>query len=541
MTSMTTQRRDASRAAGSSARPGFGNIVRAEWIKFRSVRGWLIGLTVGGLLTLLIGVFAAANGSIGCQKGPSGPVETGRACTPKVPVGPGGEAVSDSYYIAGKPLSGNGSITVQVTSLTGLHASGNGLAASQSPLAGMRSGIVPWAKGGIIISASTRPGSAYAAMMVTGDHGVRMQYDYTSDIAGLPGTATTTSPRWLRLTRRGDTIRGYDSADGTRWTLVGTAELSGLRGTVQAGMFATSPIYAKLTPFFGGASAISGPSQATAIFDDVQLHGNWTAGAWRGQIIGGRAASPGTGFGYLHHTGSTFSVSGSGDIAPVVPGAAAGFPTTTFEQPLTGIFVGLIAIAVVGAAFFTSEYRRGLIRTTLAASPRRGRVLTAKALVIGSVAFAVGLVTSVASVALGLPRESNQGMLVLPVSLLTEVRVLLGCAALVALGAILAIALGAILRRGAAAVTASIVVIVLPFVLSVTVLPAGVANWVLRLTPAAGFAVLQSIPDYSFVSKVYSPAQGSYPLPPWGGFAVLCAYTAAALSLATFLLRRRDA
>ena len=39
----------------------------------------------------------------------------------------------------------------------------------------MRSGLVPWAKAGIIIKASTRQGSAYAAMMVTGGHGVRMQ------------------------------------------------------------------------------------------------------------------------------------------------------------------------------------------------------------------------------------------------------------------------------------------------------------------------------------------------------------------------------
>jgi hypothetical protein len=47
-------------------------------------------------------------------------------------------------------------------------------------------GLQPWAKAVIIITASTRPGSAYAAMMVTAGHGVRMQYDYTGDIAG-PG------------------------------------------------------------------------------------------------------------------------------------------------------------------------------------------------------------------------------------------------------------------------------------------------------------------------------------------------------------------
>ena len=39
------------------------------------------------------------------------------ACT--LPLGPGGEAVSDSFYFVHQPLAGNGSITVRVTSLTG--------------------------------------------------------------------------------------------------------------------------------------------------------------------------------------------------------------------------------------------------------------------------------------------------------------------------------------------------------------------------------------------------------------------------------------
>ena len=61
----------------------------------------------------------------------------------------------------------------------------------------MNRGLQPWSKAGVIIKASTRPGSAYAAMMVTGNHGVRMQDDYTHDTArparhrlrGLPALA----------------------------------------------------------------------------------------------------------------------------------------------------------------------------------------------------------------------------------------------------------------------------------------------------------------------------------------------------------------
>jgi ABC-type transport system involved in multi-copper enzyme maturation permease subunit len=528
---------------GHDARAGrawVGQLVRSEWVKFRSVRGWIIGMFMAALLTVLLGVFAAGNGSIGCQTSPNGPMLSGKACTPPVPIGPGGEAVTDSFYFVRQPLDGNGAITARITSLTGVHATGNA-GAAQNPLAGMTKGLVPWSKAGILIATGTRVGSAYAAMLVTGSHGVRMQYDYTHDSAGLPGAVSAAAPRWLRLTRAGDVITGYDSADGRHWAVVGTARLAGLHGTVQAGMFVTSPLSTHTQPFFGGNSGQTGPSQATAVFDSVSLRGNWPAASWTGDNIGGGKYSPGTGIGGFHRVGGSFTVTGSGDIAPVVPGAASGFPTTTIGQPLTGVFVGLIAIVVVAAMFVTAEYRRGLIRVTFAASPRRGRVLAAKAVVIGSVAFVVGLVASVLAIWLGLPRERNGGLVLLPVSLLTEARVIVGTAALVAVTAVLAVALAAILRRSAAAVTAAIVVIVLPYLLAVTVLPATVAAWVLRLTPAAGFAIEQSIPRYPQVNAVYSPVGGYYPLPAWAGFAVLCGYAAAALVAALVLIRRRDA
>jgi ABC-type transport system involved in multi-copper enzyme maturation permease subunit len=528
--------------APGGGRAGFGHLVRSEWVKFRSVRGWIVGVIIATLLTVLLGVFAAGNGSIGCQTSPNGPVLTGKACTPPVPIGPGGEAVTDSFFFVRQPLAGNGSITVRITSLTGVHANGNGHAqAGQNPLAGMTKGLVPWSKAGILIAAGTRVGSAYAAVLVTGSHGVRMQYDYTHDTAGLPGLVSAATPRWLRLTRSGDVITGYDSADGRHWTVVGSARLAGLPRTAEAGMFTTSPLYTHTEPFFGGSSAQVGPSQATAVFDGVSLDGHWPAASWTGDNIGGGKYSPGTGIGGFHRVGDSFTVTGSGDIAPVVPGSPAGFPTTTIEQPLTGVFVGLIALVVVAALFVTAEYRRGLIRVTFAASPRRGRVLAAKAIVVGAVAFAAGLVASVLAIALGLPREQTGGLVLLPVSLLTEARVVVGTAALVAVTAVLAVALGAILRRSAAAVTAAIAVIVLPYLLSVTVLPVSVAAWVLRLTPAAGFAIEQSIPRYPQVTETYSAVGGYYPLPAWAGFAVLCGYGALALVAALVLLRRRDA
>jgi ABC-type transport system involved in multi-copper enzyme maturation permease subunit len=538
------------RPAGTSADgegpDGFLSLLHAEWTKFRTVRGWVIWMVVALFLFVFVGVFAAGNVTIGCGNG-QGQQKTGRACLPYVPLGPGGEAVTDSFYFARKSLAGNATITARVTSLTGMHATGNshvpvGRSGSAAQLPAMQPGLAPWAKAGIIVKASTKQGSAYAAMMATGSHGVRMQYDFTGDIAGLPGLPSASAPQWLRLVRDGDTITGYDSADGAHWTKVGVVSLAGLPSTVQVGFFAASPTFIRISPFFGGASIQSGPSVATAVFDHIRLSGAGSNDRWLGGAVGGRSGPMGPAGGRFRVSGPRLTLTGSGDIAPAVPGPGSGFPNATIERSLAGGFVGLIAIIAVAAMFFTAEYRRGLIRTTLAASPRRGQVLAAKAVVIGLVAFALGLVGSAVSIVLGVRRESAEGLYVLPVSALTEVRVIVGTAALLALAAVFAVAVGAVLRRSAAAITAGIAVIVLPFLLAALgIFPAGVSAWLLRITPAAGFAIQQSIPQYSQVSRVYAAVGGFYPLPPLAGFAVLCGWVAAAVILALYVLSRRDA
>jgi uncharacterized membrane protein len=61
------------------------------------------------------------------------------------------------------------------------------------------------------------------------------------------------------------------------------------------------------------------------------------------------------------------------------------------------------------------------------------------------------------------------------------------------------------------------------------------------VTPAAAFAVQQSVIQYPQVNGDDAPTNGYYPLAPWAGFAVLCGYTVIAPVAATVLLRRRDA
>jgi ABC-type transport system involved in multi-copper enzyme maturation permease subunit len=468
---------------------------------------------------------------------------SGAACMPHVATGPGGEAVNDSFYFVRQPLAAGGSITVRVTSLTGEIESGVSGHVTPGMRRGLQRGLVPWAKAGIILEQGTRQGSAYAAMMVTGSHGVRMQYDYTADIAGMAGAVSAAAPRWLRLTRSGDTITGYDSAGGTHWTEVGTAQLATLTGPVQVGLFATSPVL--FTPNFNTYSESGGglaPSLATGAFDDVTLSGGQPGATWAGTEVGADGApyrGPQIGF---RQAGGAFTVTGSGDIGPVVAGGSnTDYDAGTIADHLLGIFIGLVIMVVIAAMFITVEYRRGLIRTTLAARPRRGQVLAAKAAVIGLVTFVLGTAAAALAVTVGIQVSRHGGQYVLPVSLATELRVIVGTGAMLGIASVLAMSIGAMLRRSAAAVATVIVAIVGPYVFGVTgVVPAGAAEWLLRLSPAAAFAIEQSAPQYHQVLGQYGPPD-YFPLAPWAGLAVLCAYAAAALAFATYLLRRRDA
>jgi ABC-type transport system involved in multi-copper enzyme maturation permease subunit len=520
-------------------RDSFAQLLRAEWTKFRTVRGWVIGTLAGMLLIVLLGVLTGSGSVCSVQPDPNAP---SRAC-PAPPTGPDGEWVNDSFYFVWQPLASSGSITVRVTSLTGLYSThGAALAPGGSATAGMTPGVQPWSKAGIIIKASAAPGSAYAAMMVTGRHGVRMQWNFTHDVAGLAGNVSAASPRWLRLTRSGDVISGYDSADGAHWTLVGTATLAGLPRVAHAGLFAATPGYTVTSTSLGGSSSKGGPALATGTFDQVSRQGTWPAastGRWTGEFIRGAASDslPASAQGFTQ-TGSRFTVTGSGDIA-----AGAGDKGAALQNVLAGTFAGLIAVVVIGAMFITAEYRRGLIRTTFAASPRRGRVLAAKAAVLAGVTFAAGVVAVAITIPVGEHLLRENGNPIPPVTALTWLRIVAGTAALLAVAAVLGLAMGTLLRRSAGAVTAVIAGVVLPYLLATIpgVLPAGTEEWLVRVTPAAAFAIQQSTPQYAQVTADYTPGSGYFPLAPWAGFAVLCAWTALALALAAFALRRRDA
>ena len=263
-------------------RDGFAQLLRAEFTKFRTVRAWVITLGVAAVLIVVFAWVGSQQHSGTCTMGSNGAPSLQRQRSPSRSGRTGGEPVVDTFSFLHQPLIGNGSLTAQVTSLTETIASGNG-SATGSVGEPPRIPLVPWAKAGIIIKENTTQGSAYAAVMVTPSHGVRMQYDYIHDTAGLPGTVSASSPRWLRLTRAGDLITGYDSLDGTHWTKIGTVHLTGLRDSVQAGLFVTSPAEdsaptVRLCP--------RGATLATATFDQVHLSGDFPNDSWTSQVVG---------------------------------------------------------------------------------------------------------------------------------------------------------------------------------------------------------------------------------------------------------------
>jgi hypothetical protein len=469
----------------------FLRVLHAEWTKFRTVRGWVTGTVAAALMVVLVAILAGFSSN-----------EQG---SPPVPIGPGGEPVTDSVFLVHRPLTGDGGITVSVAALT------------SSP------GPVPWAKAGLIIRESTRPGAPYAAIMVTGGHGVRMQSNYVNDTAGTAGTAGPAAPaRWLRLDRSGEEITGSASADGTQWTEVGTVRLGGLGPAALGGLFVASP---SILEGFGTRGTVS-----TAEFDDLPAGGGWV----------GEQLGPGYTPGSFTESGGRLTVTGSGDIAPAVRET---LPTAgALGEILTGTFAALIAVVVVGALFITAEYRDNLIRVTLAASPGRGRVLVAKAIVLGAVTFVAGLAGAGVAIPLGRRIARAHGVYLFPVTAATELRVALGVAAMLAAGSILALSVGAILRHGAGAVATVVVAVVLPYlVIANPFTPAGVSDWVARVTPAATFAVQQTLVRYHQVETIYTPYDGYFPLAPWAGLAVLAGYAALSLAAAALLLRRRDA
>jgi regulation of enolase protein 1 (concanavalin A-like superfamily) len=476
---------------------GFGRDLLAEWTKLRSVRGWALTLLATVVLTVLVGLLAATGS--GTDVNASG----------QYLIGPTGRSVVDDFRFVHQPLSGDGSVTARVSSQD---ASRDGALA------------------GLMIKDGTRSGASFAAVAVSSGQGVRLLADFTVDRIA----AADTAPRWLRLTRSGAAVTAHESADGSDWRAVGTVEVPGLPATAEVGLFVNSPPEVTLERAAGSTSVGERATTSTATFDSVSLGSGWSHGQWAVDVVARPLAKRGPiAPDATAEADGVFTVTGWGAIAVTEPD----------DDPvgigLTGFFVGLTAVAALGVLFVTSEYRRGMIRTTFAVNPRRGRVLAAKATVLGATTFAAGLVAALVAYATTQPILRDRGFAppaFAPVSLTDwpVLRAVVGAAAFLALVALFGLGLGTVLRRSAGAITATVALVLLPAIVG-TFLPLSAAKALMLATPAAGFAIQRAKEPTDTLVEPWA-AIGH-----WTGFGVLFLYTAAALGVGFWSLRRRDA
>ncbi len=500
-----------------TARESFPRLLLAEWTKLRSVSRWVI--TLLGATALTIGLsYLAATGNTWDVRGQA-----------QFTTGPLGEPVADAFYFVHQPVTGDTTLTVRVASLT-----------PEPDRRAVRMGPDRMTKvedsspfgrpaAGIMIKDGTRRGSSYASVMLTAGQGVRMQWDFDGDRKGSASVGT----RWLRLVRSGTTITGYESADGAAWQKIATAAPKNLPATAEAGFYVSSPSAVYTTRGGGSSSAGEQPTRAQAAFDNVQLG---SAGTWHGEAIGGRqpadkteAADEG------QHTAAngTFTVTGTGKVGPSRP------DDDMVQAALIGVIAGLMALIAVGVLFATSEYRRGMIRSTFAATPRRGRVLAAKAIVLGATSFVVGLAGAAGSFLLAIPVLRGQGFVppAFPRPSLMDgpvLRALLLTAAFMAGVAVVGLGIGMLLRHSAAAITITVLLVLAPLIVGM-ILPGTSPKWLMYTTPAGGMATQRAKPPTITLAEPWAL------IGPWAGIGSVAAWVALALGLAWWQLRRRDA
>ncbi|MEU9251062.1 ABC transporter permease subunit [Streptomyces sp. NPDC048270] len=203
----------------------------------------------------------------------------------------------------------------------------------------------------------------------------------------------------------------------------------------------------------------------------------------------------------------------------------------TFDPTLTsfaGMTLGQLAMIVFGVLVVGSEYSSGMIRTSLAAVPRRGSFLVGKLLVATGLALVVGLVTSFLSFFLG---QAILGDRSIAIDAPNVLRAVVGAGLYMAMIALFSMGVAAMLRSSMLSLG-----ILMPFFFLVSNI-LGVVD--------ATRKVAQYFPDQagSMIMQVVPGAMGSEPPPygPWGGFGIMALWTLAAVLGGYLVLRKRDA
>ena len=216
-------------------------------------------------------------------------------------------------------------------------------------------------------------------------------------------------------------------------------------------------------------------------------------------------------------------------------GQSEQYQDTAKESITAGLNFGQIVVAVLGALIITGEYSSGQIRSSLAAVPRRGRLLPSKAVVLSAITFLLGSVSVFLSWAISKPfLGEHAGSLTdshyvghIWGSGLTFV-----CIALMALG------VGFLLRSTAGAIT---VVVSLLFVIQVPLrLAASKWDWAIKIIGCLPSTVSEAVSD-PFQRTTEWSGEGVQFLSHGQAVAVFAAWAIVPLVAAWFVFSRRDA
>jgi ABC-2 type transport system permease protein len=230
------------------------------------------------------------------------------------------------------------------------------------------------------------------------------------------------------------------------------------------------------------------------------------------------------------------TVATSAAAAAAVTCPAAGCGLDAAKVSLTGIEFGQAVVAVLAVLAIGGEYSSGMIRTTLAAMPRRTTVLAAKAAVLSGLLLAAGTVAVLGCLLAGrliLPGNgftAAHGYQALSLADGPVLRAAAGSVLYLALIGLLSLGAATAVRDPAAAIG---VVLGLLYLFPIIVAVVADPHWqrhLQQLGPmTAGLDIQATI------------GLRSLPLSPWAGLGVLAAWAASALLAGGVLLRLRDA
>lgn len=208
--------------------------------------------------------------------------------------------------------------------------------------------------------------------------------------------------------------------------------------------------------------------------------------------------------------------------------ARATMPSPVFFS-LSGTQLGQLALAVLGVLVISSEYRTGMIRSSLTAVPQRLVLLAAKLLTFAAVALLVGEMMAFASFFTAQAFFATQGV---AASLGDDqvLRAVIGAGLFLTASGVFGLAIGALVRNVAGSIAIAVAgLLVLPGL--ATQLPGDwgetVSNYFLT---NAGQQVMRLEGGVS-----------ATPVGPWIGYGIFWAWIAAILVVGAFLLRTRDA